>query len=108
MMDSGVVFFLSPNGAVVRSPGREPWDQQIGTRMLIQPRRGDRSYVTPETSVAPPGLGVISQGLLRVSQGSRPGLWTTAPLGLGGRNTPESILSAGIYLCSICVSSVAK
>ena len=100
MMDSGVVSELSPNGASVRSQGREPLgDRHTGhlPREGPEPRRGNSVQVSAAqavaATVAPPGLG-RSSGPPH-PRGLRPWLRTAAPLGLKMGTTPESIMSLG-------------
>src|SRR3954451_25489777 len=73
-------FFLSPNGAAVHSPGREPWGSTNRHSNVDLAPEGRQKLCNARKFCRPSGAWVISQGLLRVSQGSRPGLRTTAPL----------------------------
>ena len=97
-MDSGVVSELSPNGASVRSQGREPLGDPHSGRLpreSPEPQRGDSAQVSAaqsvEATVAPLGLG-RSNGPPH-PRGLRPWLRTAAPLGLKMGTTPQSIMS---------------
>ena len=65
---------LSPGGAAVNSPGREPRDHVVATRLPpFEPRRGDRSSGRAVGSVAPPGLRRGNHGPRRRPGADAPG-----------------------------------
>ena len=92
-MDSGVVVFLSPEGAAVRSQGRQPLELCGRAKALRQPWRGGSSVLSIRRVAATAAPRLPAVGVPRCPWGSRPWLWTAAPSGLKTKPTPESIMS---------------
>src|SRR5215510_4377541 len=72
---------FSPEGAVVNSPGRQPWGRAMAA---VQPRRGDS---TPAIQGLSPLRGWVVGAADVRPRGSRPWLFTTAPSGLSFQRT---------------------